>query len=464
MSLILLAVLALAPVAPAQQSPAEPAATKAPSSDPNAPLESLPQAERLRLVADLLQQLSDEEYLKSAPAGGKPFRASRAEAISAVYGTLAALEYQTALKAGPAADEKPRVEAALQAKLKDADALAVNPDTLEEAGWWSSFNEYLNQDPEPRARYGTVVMAVRGGRSLDTEAEKKAVKLKKAVQEAEARLAKPDLPAAEKAALHFEEGKLYDELAACGLGKAAAETDFSALETKLNELADLLQRVSDEDYRAVAAKRPEGQAGSFRLIRPTRAEAISAAYGALATLQFYQALNAGPEEKERPEYQAEFAASARTELGVDPAGIEETGYWSNLWTGLNQGSSEGYSGFRGAAVAAVRGGRTIDTEAERTAAKLKKELQEVTLHVVRNGHCVNPRSKGRIYRRLATCGLGIAPVPEAPKAEVVKESPAPEPAAPAVDEVKAGTAELDRMGQSMQREIDKRRAPAGSSR
>ena len=456
--------LALAPLSRAQQSPAAAApAVQVATSSADAPMESLPKAERLKLAADLLQQLSDEDFLKTAPAGGKPFRASRAEAISAVYGTLAALEYQQAMKAGPDAEAKPQVEAALRTRLQDADALAVNPDTLEEAGWWSNFQSYVEHRLEPRHRT-TVVMAVRGGRSIDTEAEKKASKIKKAIQEAEKKLAQPALPPAEQAAAHFEQGKLYDELAQCGLGKAPVEEDFTGLEAKLSELAELLQRISDEDFRAVAAKTPADAKGGLRLIRPTRAESISAAYRALAAVEYYQALNAGPEAEERTEVSAALQASAKAVVGQDPAGIEEAGYWSNLWVGLNQGSSEGYSGYRGAAVAAVRGGRTIDTEAERTAARLKKELQEVSHKITRPGA---PRSRpskwlyraGRIYDQLASCGLGLPVAVEAPKAPAPAPQAVEKPAQeePAVDPVKAGTAELDRMGKEMQSEIDKRR-------
>ena len=116
------------------------------------------------------------------------------------------------------------------------------------------------------------------------------------------------------------------------------------------------------------------------------------------------------------------------------------------------------------AVAAVRGGRTIDTEAERTAARLKKELQEVSHKITRPGA---PRSRpskwlyraGRIYDQLASCGLGLPVAVEAPKAPAPAPQAVEKPAQeePAVDPVKAGTAELDRMGKEMQSEIDKRR-------
>ena len=456
-------ILALAPLSRAQQSPAAAApAVQVSTSSADAPMGSLTKEERLKLAADLLQQLSDADYLKTAPAEGKPFRASRAEAISVVYGTLAAVEYQKALKTGPDAEAKPRVEAALQARLKDADALAVNPDTLEEAGWWSSFSDYVNRDDYRSNFRGAAVAAVRGGREIDTEAERKAVKLKKSIQDAEKRLAEPGLPPAEQAAAHFKQGRLYDELADCGLGKALAETDLSTLTGKLEELADLLQRISDEDYLAVAAKHSAGQAGAFRLMRPTRAESIAAVYGALAVVEYYQSLKAGPEAEERPEVSSALQASAKAELGVDPAGLSETGYWSNVWQGLNQGSSEGYSGYRGAAVAAVRGGRSIDTEAERAAVKLKKSLQESSFKIDRPG---SPRTRpsawhyrrGRIYHQLASCGLGKSEA-EAPKAQAVQEPARPEPA---VDEVKAGTVEMDRMGKGMQDEIDKWRQQNG---
>lgn len=455
MSLVLIAVMAFVSVASAQQSPAaESAVTTVPPSDPAAPMAALPKEERLKLIADLLQQLSDADYLGSAPAGGKPFRASRADAISAVYGTLAALEYQKAMRAGPAAEAKPQVEAALRTRLQDADALAVNPDTLEEAGWWSNFQSYVENRLQTRHRT-TAVLAVRGGRSIDTEAEKKAAKLKKAIQEAEKRLAQPDLPSAEQAAAHFEQGKLYDELAACGLGSAPAPS-AAEKESRLQQAADLLQQLSDEDYLRTAS--PGG-----RPFRPTRAEAISTVYGTLAALKYQQAMQAGPEEDERREVEAALRTRLQDAgaLAVSPDTLEEAGWFSSF---VNYVNSQDYrSSYRGAAVAAVRGGRSIDTEAERRAAKLRKELQEVSLKITRPGA---PRSRpskwlyraGRIYDELSSCGLGAAPVPvvEPPQAEVVKEPAQPEPV---VDQVKAGTAELDKMGREMQEEIDKRRAP-----
>jgi len=220
---------------------------------------------RILLIADLLEQVSDEDYLKvkaelEAKNPGSRWPASRGEARSAAYSTLAALEYDQALKAGPATEDKPNLKAALQNRLKDANAVMVNPDTLEETGLWGDFVEYVNRDPAPSYR-GAAVAAVRGGREIDTEADKKAAKIKRSLKDLEPRLKQPGLAAPELAALHYEKGRLYEILAESAViekpqapeapktAQPPVQTAEDAVKCETKEMDSLEKRMQDEVER-----------------------------------------------------------------------------------------------------------------------------------------------------------------------------------------------------------------------
>ena len=219
----------------------------------------------LEQTADLLQQLSDQDYIDiksqfEAKPGAGHLRASRAEAIASVYSTLAALEYNQALKTGPAPDARPNVEAALQTRLKEDDALMINPDTLEQTGLWGDFVEYVNRDPAPSYR-GAAVAAVRGGREIDTEADKKAAKIKRSLKDLEPRLKQPGLAAPELAALHYEKGRLYEILAESAViekpqapeapktAQPPVQTAEDAVKCETKEMDSLEKRMQDEVER-----------------------------------------------------------------------------------------------------------------------------------------------------------------------------------------------------------------------
>ncbi|MFA6003899.1 MAG: hypothetical protein WC881_07510 [Elusimicrobiota bacterium] len=207
---------------------------------------------RLKHAAEVLQGLSDEEYLQLSSA---PVKASRTAAISAVYGTLAALQYQQALNTGPKAEARPQVEAALRTRTQDAQALAIDPNTLEETGFWGNVVDYINRDDYQPSYRGAAVAAVRGGRSLDSDADKRTAALKKSLQNVEWRLQEPDLEASSQAGLRYEAGRIYESLAGLDAkpapapsadqpvraAPAAQQEDISAEAARMNDLTKKMQ-------------------------------------------------------------------------------------------------------------------------------------------------------------------------------------------------------------------------------
>ncbi|MBI5884101.1 MAG: hypothetical protein HZB91_13480 [Elusimicrobia bacterium] len=96
--------------------------------------------QRLKMLADLLESVSDEEYsevVASLPSesAARSLPASRSKILKGAYTTLAALEYRAAADAAPktaAAPYQADLERVSRAGAKD---LAIDPSTLQETGW-----------------------------------------------------------------------------------------------------------------------------------------------------------------------------------------------------------------------------------------------------------------------------------------------------------------------------------------
>ncbi|MCI0547568.1 MAG: serine protease, partial [Candidatus Rokubacteria bacterium] len=180
---------------------------------------------KLLAAADTLAQMSDQEYEEVArgvwnPGGGRQnprlrYFASRSAALESVYGTLAAFEFKKALEAGPSGEDKGEVEAALSTRLSDSEAVAVNPETLREAGWWSDVVKGLGESSVgPSDGYrGTAIAGVRGGRKAPSAADGEAAAVRKSLEEAGRALGAGAAGDA-RAQAHLKRGRLYEKLAA----------------------------------------------------------------------------------------------------------------------------------------------------------------------------------------------------------------------------------------------------------
>lgn len=109
----------------------------------NEEVQAARKAERLKKLAELLESVSEEEYsdvVKALPedSAARPHLASRSKLLTSAYTSLAALEYRSAAKEAPKESQalyQGELERVSRAGAKD---LAVNPQTLQEAGWASN--------------------------------------------------------------------------------------------------------------------------------------------------------------------------------------------------------------------------------------------------------------------------------------------------------------------------------------
>lgn len=97
---------------------------------------------RIKALADLLQTFSDDDYgeaLKRLPAktAARPELASRQAILASAYTTLAGLEYRQASRTAPSKSADQYSEDYQRVTGDDAKRLAVNPDSLQETGWFT---------------------------------------------------------------------------------------------------------------------------------------------------------------------------------------------------------------------------------------------------------------------------------------------------------------------------------------
>ncbi|MBI4678063.1 MAG: hypothetical protein HY748_10820 [Elusimicrobia bacterium] len=281
-------------------------------------------AARLRKLADLVGSVSDEDYreaLKSAPASAKnPNLASRGKVLRCAYATLAALEYRQAVKAaGP--EPAARYTAAYDRVAREnAEALTVDPETMQETGWAMDLFKFMGNSVLNYWLHGGEDYMSRGWKGRGGTAAPEVSQ-----EEAGAKLG-PE----KEAERHFEQGAVYENLAAEAL-KGDSREDLAALKAqRLKMLADLLESVSDEEYAEVVRSLPADSPG--RSLPASRPRVLKGAYTTLAALEYRAAAEAAPGDASAP-YQADLERVSRggaKDLAVDPETLQETGWGTKL--------------------------------------------------------------------------------------------------------------------------------------
>ncbi len=175
---------------------------------------------QLKEVASILEQISDEEYLEASLGGGT--FGTRHEALGSVYKTLAALEYRQSLSGGLPERTLGAAEESRERLLEDSELLAIDPDSLAEAGWWGRVQAEVKRYSNRRytVRTPTAVAGVRGGREIKTKVDRKIAKINKSL-EAVSRDLKKGISSRKKANLHYRTARIYEKLAKAVSGKDA---------------------------------------------------------------------------------------------------------------------------------------------------------------------------------------------------------------------------------------------------
>jgi serine protease Do len=170
--------------------------------------------ERLKLyqAAELIGGFTDADWTKAVAGAGGKLPASRQDALKVVFGRLAALDYEDALKAGPPADEKAQVQAAIET--------VSAPIETGWADWANSLMQGANQ-----SRQGcrcNAVAAVRGGRALSAD-DPEAASLVSEMEKVDGSLKDASLPAEKRADLLYRRGRLFNRLAERSAAPAAPQ-------------------------------------------------------------------------------------------------------------------------------------------------------------------------------------------------------------------------------------------------
>lgn len=181
----------------------------------------------LKMQAAILSVMTDMAFLatasrktedQAAPGGDAAAdlsadpRLSRPRALSMVYETLAALEYQQA--AGPAGEGSEAAVAKVQT-LSRKSSLLVDPTTQKASRGYARLSA--------RVKSGQASLTA-AGRSTG-HANKKMAALQKTLDETNAQLADPAASPAAKASLHAKAGKIYEEMA----GAAALQASVAVV-------------------------------------------------------------------------------------------------------------------------------------------------------------------------------------------------------------------------------------------
>lgn len=159
----------------------------------------------LRTAGDTMLAMSDEDYrdLAKANADARWSKFERPAMLSTIYSSLASARYRAAVDAGL----DPELTTAGRSLSADAKSAAVDPDLLQQTGWWGDFSNYVNSDPAPRRR-AAAVAAVRGGRKLSTDSDKEIAGLLAAVDAGDKAIADDN-----RARTHYEAARAYQKIA-----------------------------------------------------------------------------------------------------------------------------------------------------------------------------------------------------------------------------------------------------------
>ncbi|MBI5209150.1 MAG: hypothetical protein HY927_04160 [Elusimicrobia bacterium] len=276
-------------------------------------------AERIGKLAELVASVSDEDYreaLKSLPGERRSKLESRAKVLHSAYTTMAALEYRQASQAGT--DDR-YAQAYERVSREGAEALAIDPVTLQETGWAADLFKFVGNAVLNYWLHGGEDYMSRGWKGRGGSAGPEAGP---AAEEAGAKLGPGGEPQR-----HFELGAEYEKLAAAAL-KGESEDEIAARQAgRLKMLAELLESVSDEEYAEVVKSLPSGSPA--RSQKASRSKILQQAYTTLAGLEYRAAVKASPGEGEIAEFKR-INREGASNLVVDPATLQETGWGTKL--------------------------------------------------------------------------------------------------------------------------------------
>lgn len=267
------------------------------------------QKAKLKDLVVLLESVSDDEYAKNlaegaAAKGARP--ATRAAALKSAYASLAALEYRDAA----AADARARYADAHARALKaDADAASIDAGGLAPASWQMDLLKFLGNAAINYAVYGGLVLIGR-----ETGAQSKQARVAGLVAKLDG------APADQSADLHYKIGAAYEELAAAQ-APDAEQTAAARKKARLRELADLLQSVNDDDYKAALSRDPAA-AGKPELA--SRSAVLKSAYVTLAALEYRDAGARSSADLKR------VRRDGAKDVVVDPSSLQESGWAQSL--------------------------------------------------------------------------------------------------------------------------------------
>ncbi len=203
-------------------------------------------AEQLQQDADVLQAMTDTEFLTNAgrskvgdmPTGGQSTgqaagddtpdsRLSRPRTLSMVYDTLAAYEYSQAADSGLLPQPELVQTGAKLKAYRSRKSLLADPSTRKASATYARVSRRLSAK---RASLQTA------GRATGTK-NKKLAALSASLSSVRKELADPATPAARKAALHAKAGRLYEDMSAAARYQASvAVVTASVLDSDGNAL------------------------------------------------------------------------------------------------------------------------------------------------------------------------------------------------------------------------------------
>ncbi len=221
---------------------------------------------KLKELIKILESITDDDYdgaVNQAPAKVPEQASSRTQALGSAYTTMAALEYhEAAVSSSTYAPAYERVQSA------------------QETGWAVDLLKWLGNAAINYALQGGQTYV---GRELSNS---ETAKLDRKLGGLEMDLGKAKEPP-QQAALHFEMGGVYEQLAAAAVAPPSMDVQVARQEQRLIKLANLLKSFSDDDYKKALAQLPASPAPDAHVA--TRPDALKSVYLTLAALEYRQA-------------------------------------------------------------------------------------------------------------------------------------------------------------------------------
>lgn len=210
----------------------------------------------LKEIVDVVRSGNDEVIMQEKSPGedwSAPKAVSRDAVLSALYLNLAGLEYINSIETGLAADQRPEVNAALsrvqkysKVPVEDIRAVTVDPEVLETIGGCSS-SRYCCGGYNPLGYCWkwcrTCVMAVRGGRKVETRSDKRLSVLNRSLEEVSREVG--GSPTESAAEIHLDRARIYEKMARTTA--ASARTSRTDLPRR-DLIQDLGTRHVDPDF------------------------------------------------------------------------------------------------------------------------------------------------------------------------------------------------------------------------